>query len=123
LVGDEADFVRLIDMCFTKAPYVPKAFQRCLCERNVEDRAFNEKIFADLFSNPMALEREMENCTVRTLTVWGDNDRILHYSGAQILGQALANAETIIMTRMGHCPMLERPRETASLFLKFQGLA
>ena len=58
-----------------------------------------------------------------TQIVWGDNDRVLHPSGAGILDKLLANVETHVMKRMGHCPMLERPAETAELFLKFQRAA
>ena len=54
--------------------------------------------------------------------VWGDNDRILHSSGAELLGNVIANAETIVTENMGHCPMLERHAETAAHYLKFQAV-
>lgn len=122
LIEDMAGFKRLVDMCFTHAPYMPGVFQRCLCERNIEEREFNDKIFGDIFAEPLALERELAGSTVKTQILWGDGDRLLHPSGAAILGSAIAAAETVIMQRMGHCPMLERPRETAELYLKFQGV-
>jgi len=122
LVDNTADFMRLVDMCFTKMPYVPKAFQRCLCERNIAERDFNEKIFRDVFTEPSVLEKELEGSTVKTQILWGDGDRILHPSGAGILGDTISGAQTIVMERMGHCPMLERPRETAALYLKFHGV-
>jgi len=122
LVDNTADFMRLVDMCFTKMPYVPKAFQRCLCERNIAERGFNEKIFRDVFTEPLVLEKELEGSTVKTQILWGDGDRILHPSGAGILGDTISGAQTIVMERMGHCPMLERPRETAALYLKFHGV-
>ncbi len=119
LVNDTADFARLVDLCFNKAPYVPRAFQRCLAERNMSERAFNEKVFSDMFDEPLPLEDALAACVVRTQIVWGDNDRILHVSGAAILGQTLHRAETVVMERMGHCPMLERPAETAARYLEF----
>jgi len=122
LVDTPADFDRLVSLCFTKTPYVPKAFQRCLCERNISERAFNEKVFADIFSNPIALEQAMASCNVKTQILWGDNDRILHPSGAGVLDKVLANVDTHVMQRMGHCPMLERPDDAATLFLDFQGV-
>ena len=122
LVNDTADFERLVSLCFTKPPWVPKAFQRCLCERNISERVFNEKIFSELFTDPVALDSVMDECRVKTQIVWGDNDRVLHPSGAAILGDKLANAETHVMSRMGHCPMIERPRDTADLYLAFHGI-
>lgn len=120
LVNDAADFARLVNLCFTKAPYVPKPFQRCLCERNIAERVFNEKVFGEMFTDPVSLENAMADCTVKTQVLWGDNDRILHPSGAGVLDKLLTNIDTHVMKRMGHCPMLERPAETAELFLKFQ---
>jgi abhydrolase domain-containing protein 6 len=122
LVETPADFDRLMQMCFTKVPYIPKAFQHCLCERNVRERSFNEKIFGELFTDPPALEHELKGSQTKTQIVWGDNDRILHSSGAELLGNVIANAETIVMENMGHCPMLERHAETAAHYLKFQGV-
>ncbi|MFT4560507.1 MAG: abhydrolase domain-containing protein 6 [Gammaproteobacteria bacterium] len=122
LVDTPADFARLIEMCFTKVPYVPKVFQRCLCERNVRERSFNEKIFDELFADPVGLEDELNGSRTKTQILWGDNDRILHFSGAQLLGNIIHNAETTVMEKMGHCPMLERPAETAAHYLKFQGV-
>jgi pimeloyl-ACP methyl ester carboxylesterase len=123
LVNGMSDFRRLMALCFTRVPYLPHAFRRCLCERNVAERKFNEKIFAEMFTDPLALEQELEGSPVKTQILWGDNDRILHRSGARILGEVINGAQTLVMKRMGHCPMLERPRETADHYLRFHGIA
>jgi abhydrolase domain-containing protein 6 len=122
LVESPDDFSRLMQMCFTKVPYVPKAFQRCLCEQNIREQPFNAKIFGELSIDPPELEQELANSEVKTQILWGDGDRILHCSGAAILGNVMRSAQTIVMEKMGHCPMLERPQETADLYLKFQGI-
>lgn len=122
LVETPEDFARLMQMCFSKLPYVPNAFQRCLCEQNIREQPFNAKIFAELAIDPPELERELAGCAVKTQILWGDGDRILHYSGAAILDNVMGNAQTIVMEKMGHCPMLERPQETADFYLKFQGI-
>lgn len=122
LVSDVSDFKRLMDLCFNKIPYVPKSFQRCLCERNMREREFNEKIFTEMFNEPPSLESELTECVTKTQILWGDNDRILHVSGAELLAKLIKGAQSIVMPQMGHCPMLERPGETADLYLKFHGL-
>jgi len=123
LVESPKDFSRLMEMCFTKVPYVPQAFSRCLCEQNMRDQPFNAKIFDELAIEPPKLEQELADSEVKTQILWGDGDQILHCSGAAILGDVIPNAQTIVMEKMGHCPMLERPQETARLYLKFQGIA
>ncbi len=120
LVGDPSGFRRLMGLCFNKIPYVPKPFQRCLCERNIRERGFNEKIFNEMFNDPLSLELELMGCVTKTQILWGDRDQILDVSGAEILSDIIKGAQSIVMKHMGHCPMLERPGETADLYLKFQ---
>ncbi|HCU91062.1 MAG TPA: alpha/beta hydrolase [Gammaproteobacteria bacterium] len=122
LVRDPSDFRRLIGLCFNKIPYVPNAFQRCLCERNIGEREFNEKIFNEMFDDPLSLELELKGCVTKTQILWGDKDQILDVSGAGILSEIIKGSQSIVMKHMGHCPMLERPDETANLYLKFQSL-
>ena len=123
LINSRADFRKLLALCFTKTPYIPAVFKRCLCERNMAERDFNEKIFTEIFTDPQSLEEVLNQLDTKTQILWGDDDKILHSSGANILAQRLRNVDTTIMKRMGHCPMLERPRETATLYLRFQGIA
>ena len=122
LVSGRDAYDRLIEMCFTQPIYVPDPFKRCICAKSMEDRDFHEKLFADLMSEPQSLEEELANSPIPTLIVWGDEDRILHPSGATNLAAAMANASAEVMKKMGHVPMLERPQETESLFLKFHQL-
>lgn len=123
LIGDVSDFKRLMDLCFTKTPYVPRSFQRCLCERNMRERDFNDKIFSEMFVEPPSLETELTGSVTKTQILWGDNDRILHVSGAALLAKMINGAQSIVMPQMGHCPMLERPGETADHYLKFHGIS
>lgn len=119
LVEDRASYDRLIDMCFTKAPYTPGPFKRCICVESIENRDFHSKLFEDLMSDPTALEEALADSKIPTLITWGDEDRILHPSGASLLAAAMQNATSQIMDKMGHVPMIERPEETGNQFLAF----
>lgn len=123
VITDERTFDTLADMVFTVQPPMPAQFKRPLMQRQFAEAAFNAKIFDELFADPVGLETELAECKVRSLLVWGDQDRLLHPSGANILSEVLKDVECRIMTRMGHVPMLERPAETAADFLRFQGKA
>ena len=118
---DMVAFDRLAALCFCKQPYMPAQFKRPLLARAVADAPFNSKIFGEMFSEPLALETSLAGLAVRTLVVWGDDDRILHPSALAILRPLLADAEFILMRHMGHVPMIERPAETAMDFLRFHG--
>ena len=122
LIDSPNTYDKLIRLCFTQAPYVPGPFKRCICAIGIENRAFHEKLFADMTSDPQPLEELLTGSTVPTLILWGDEDRILHPSGASLLAASMTNAKVHIMDKMGHVPMLERPVETESLYMEFHQL-
>ena len=51
------------------------------------------------------------------LISWGELDRVLHVSGAEVLDKLLPNAEVIRMPEVGHLPMVEAPRQSAEDYL------
>ena len=62
----------------------------------------------------------MKGLQTPTFIVWGDHDRALHYSGAEILHQLMPNSQVLIMPDMGHVPMLEAPSKTAADYVVFR---
>lgn len=118
---DMAAFDRLANLCFCKQPFMPAQFKKPLLARSIIEAPFNTKIFAEMFTEPVALEDCIAALVPRTLVVWGDDDRVLHPSALEILRPLLGKAEFILMRDMGHVPMIERPAETALDFLRFHG--
>src|SRR3546814_17846389 len=55
-----------------------------------------------------------------TLIVWGEEDRVLDPSGAEILHRSLPNSQIVMMPGIGHMPMLEAPRQAGSDYKKFR---
>ncbi|MGE0485611.1 MAG: alpha/beta fold hydrolase [Gammaproteobacteria bacterium] len=115
-----AQFERLAALCFTRQPYLPAQFKRPLLERAQREAAFNHKIFGDIFGEPVPLEGRIDGLATPALVAWGDDDRVLHPSGLDIVAGLLPNADRILMPRMGHVPMIERPAETAADYLEFR---
>ncbi len=123
LVDSEVTAKRLYGMLFAKAPFLPGEFRRIWRHRAMRDCEFNTKIFNELFAEPVTLESRLEGLATPAFIVWGDDDRVLDVSGAAVLKKLLPNATIRIMPYMGHCPMLERPRNTAIDFLNYHGRA
>jgi len=44
---------------------------------------------------------------------------VLHVSGAKILEAVMPKARAELMDAVGHLPMIEKPEETARLYLSF----
>ena len=114
-------FDRLLDFAFVEQPFIPGPIKRHMAQRAIASHGFNEKVFRELHDHPMPLEPALKGLSVSTLIVWGDHDRLLDVSGAEILGSLLPNARIVIMKNTGHVPMVERPKQTAEDYLRFQG--
>jgi pimeloyl-ACP methyl ester carboxylesterase len=121
VVSDRAGFERVLELCFTTQPPMPAQFKRPMLARALAEAPFNERIYAHMSADPPPLEGVVGQIRARTLVVWGDNDRVLHPSGLDVLQGLMSDASCVRMTNMGHLPMLERPAETAADFLRFHG--
>ncbi|MDQ1335060.1 MAG: Alpha/beta hydrolase [Thermodesulfobacteriota bacterium] len=120
LVNNAEDYDRLLDFVFVERPNIPRSIKRYLTQHAIHNRAFNAKVFKEIHEDRQALESVLKGVPVPTLIVWGDHDRLLDVSGAGIVKSAMPNAEVIVMKNTGHAPMIERPEDTATAFLRFQ---
>jgi len=119
LVKTYEDFELLIGFIFVDPPFIPKPVMKYLAKRAIMSRDFNEKIINDLIEEKDSLEPYLPKIGVKSLILWGDMDRLLDLSCTKALEKGLKKHETVIMKNCGHCPMLERPKETASHYLEF----
>lgn len=120
LVDSPDDFDALLDFSLEKRPYIPGPIVRYLGSVAIERRPLYEAVFRDLRSEALGLEKRMGGSAVPTLITWGARDRVLHVSGASVLGNILPNATVDIMDETGHVPMVEQPERCAERFLAFR---
>ena len=122
----ESEFQQLFDFLFVEPPFIPETIIKHLASKAKERVEINTKIFDQIHrmsngvpqpDSPLDLVLKSYNGSV--LVLWGNNDRVLHVSGAEVLKQVIPNATISIMKNVGHLPMMERPKETADLFLTF----
>jgi len=115
------DYNRLLDFVFVKKPFIPGPMLNQLAKDAVRSRPLNQKIFKqiNMAIKTTDLESTLNGSLVPTLIVWGANDRVLHYSGAKILESVMPKAQVAIMGGVGHLPMIEKPEETAEIYLSF----
>jgi pimeloyl-ACP methyl ester carboxylesterase len=119
IVKSPADFDHLIDFVFAKPPFIPPPVRRHFAERAAASAVFNEKIFQDYRARPQPLEAVLPQIRQRTLVLWGDTDRVIDPSAAEVMVLALPRATKVLMKDCGHLPMLERPEETAEIYQRF----
>jgi len=122
LIAKSTDgFDHLLNFVFHERPFIPGAVKKHLMQTAIERQPLNTAIFKQFYKNwdTPPLEVLMKGLPTPTLIVWGSNDRVLHVSGANILEAALPRSQVAVMDHVGHLPMIEKPKETADLYLAF----
>ena len=121
VVNSVEDYDRLLDFVFVKRPFIPGPMLKKLAEEALKNRPLNQKIFRQINVVPVKspLEGTLNGSVVPTLILWGADDRVLHVSGAKVLESVMPKAQVAIMKGVGHLPMIEKPAETAEIYIRF----
>src|SRR5579859_205737 len=112
-------FDRLLNNVFARRPYAPKAVVRYLADHAIRNAAKSVKIFAEMQTNDPPLAERLPNIKAPALIIWGDQDRVLHVSCAEVFRKGIKNSELMIIPGSGHMPLIENARECATAWLKF----
>jgi pimeloyl-ACP methyl ester carboxylesterase len=120
LARNTEEFDQIIHFVMADPPYIPGAIEKVLGARAAANHALHERIFKEIRDDSAPLEPQVKGLTTPTRILWGDQDRALHVSGAQILAGLMPKASVTIMPGIGHLPMLEQPRESATDYSSFR---
>ena len=120
IVKSVEDFDLLLSFAAYKKPFVPWPVKGVFARRAVDHAESNHAIFDSYNSDRNAgLEPLLEDIEQPVQIIWGEFDRILDVSSIDVMRPLLPQAEVTIMKDTGHIPMLERPAETATHYLRF----
>ncbi|MGC2696452.1 MAG: alpha/beta hydrolase [Candidatus Angelobacter sp.] len=114
------EFERLLDKIFARRPYVPKPVFRLLAQHAIRNSGKSAKIFAEMQMNDPPLLERLAQIKAPALIIWGDQDRVLHVSSADVFKQGIANSELLLLRGSGHMPLVENARQCATAWLAFQ---
>jgi len=118
IVESVSEYDKLLDFTFFKPPFMPAPLKSYFAEIAVQGKDFYKKVFIEATPGNQ-LEAVMARIRAKTLILWGDNDRVLSVSSAQVLQEGIQISKVFILKNCGHMPMLERPEETARHYLEF----
>jgi len=118
IVHSRADFDRYLKFIFVNPPAIPPIAKRVFAEQAATDKSKNERLFQDMLIDNFELEDNLSRISQSTFILWGDTDRVVDVSSVSIF-ERIRNHKKVIMKDCGHVPMIERPEETASLYLEF----
>ncbi|ABZ93915.1 Alpha/beta hydrolase [Leptospira biflexa serovar Patoc strain 'Patoc 1 (Ames)'] len=116
LVKDTEDFDRLLRFTFVKPPYLPSFLKSYFAEKSVANREWNAHILKQIRKEGYVLESQLDQIKAPCLTIWGKEDKVIHYSVMDVLKAKLkSKLETVLLENMGHAPMIEDPKLSAKL--------
>ncbi len=115
---DPSQFLAFWNFSMQDPPWMPRVVLEHLGRGYVERRADYEKMFAD-FAGRDLLDDRLGAIRAPTLVLWGRDDRLLDVSMAHVYAAGIHGARTVILDGVGHLPMVERPAESAQVYLDF----
>jgi abhydrolase domain-containing protein 6 len=120
LINSLEEFEKVICYLFVKTPPIPRIFRKVMATRLISARELNEKMWRDVMvDEKLTLDPFLPMIEAPVCLIWGDQDRIFDISDVSILEKGLKNCQTVIMKETGHVPIMEKPEETAAVFLSF----
>jgi pimeloyl-ACP methyl ester carboxylesterase len=106
-------------LLFVKQPVAPALFMKIIAEDWIAHTAFNKKIWDDTEPVHYSLKPLLHLIQAPVLIIWGDQDKLTDVGGVEFLEKNLRYSRTVVMKDTGHVPMIERPGETANVYLDF----
>lgn len=115
----------LLRFAMQKPPPMPGFVLRALAQDQAASYALNQRIVAKMVEGPwlddlLAGSVDGPATDVPALIVWGDHDRALDCSGAEVLGRLMPRSRVTILSGIGHVPMMEAPQRVVADYLRFQ---
>lgn len=118
VVSSMEGFERLMKNLFVKRPFVPRSVLKHLAQQTISRSDKTQRIFDEINSSTPLLE-ELKQIKAPTFIAWGDDDKLIHVSAAQVFRSEIQNSEVLIMKQTGHMPLLENVRQCGSAYLAF----
>ena len=119
LAGNTEDVEKLLALIYAKRPPIPPAFKKILVADWIAHTEFNRKIWNDTNPFHFSLAPVLPQIQAPVLILWGEQDKMLDVGSVVFLEKNLKNSRTVIMKDTGHCPMIEKPEETAKAYRSF----
>lgn len=125
LPKNKSELNSLINKCFVQRPFIPDFAVACMAANLERDNTLNDKLFYQVhhvseqkitFEQP--IEQSLKNFANPIDVYWGDEDKVLHPAGAQVLSEQLSNVRVHMLNQVGHLPMLEVPEQLAQKIIQ-----
>jgi pimeloyl-ACP methyl ester carboxylesterase len=118
LIKNEEDYAQVIPLVMNDPPFLPRFAMNVLAQERISNADLEERIFPQMLSDPV--DERIDGMGTPVLLVWGEQDRVIHASTAEVMHRLMPRSTVIVMPGVGHVPMVERPQQSAEDYLQFR---
>jgi pimeloyl-ACP methyl ester carboxylesterase len=118
LARSEDEFAKIFAFVMADPPFIPRPMLNVMAKARISNYELEKRILNEIAAD--SLDKFMVGLKTPTLIVWGDKDRVINPATAEILHKMMPRSKVIIMSGIGHLPMIEQPRKSAEDYLKFR---
>ncbi len=112
------EFKQVMALGMKKVPFIPTPMLTVLAQERIQNATLEEEIFKQILD--YSIEKKIAGMEIKTLIVFGDQDRIISLETAEILKSLLPNSTTILLKNVGRVAMFEKPQQCAQDYFHFQ---
>lgn len=118
-VNNRAEFDAFMDLMFVHKPFVPGPIKDVWVAQNKRSHAFHIAIVDQLGRGPeqFLLEDQLANIAAPIEAIWCRGDLVLDVSSLDRMKILRPELPTHVMDGCGHMPMMEKPKQLATLLL------
>ena len=118
LARNEGEFAQIFAFVMHAPPFIPRPMLDVMAQARIRNFALEQRILKQI--EGYSVEERITGIKTQTLVVFGDKDRAIHVATAEVLHKLIPYSQVIIMPNIGHMPMIERPKQSASDYLQFR---
>ncbi len=119
LISTPQDFADFYPMTMAQAPWLPGFVLDAMAQKYIDRRTQHAQIFADI--QGALLTPDLNRLTAPALLIWGREDRLIHASAVEVWSTHIPQLQVTVMEGIGHMPMVEAPKVTATIYREFLG--
>jgi len=119
IIKNKNDFKKLIDMSMSSPPFLPWPIKSVMYRNYKSKSNIFQKIYNDISNDLWETKNFLPNITIPVFILWGDNDRLIDVSCVEVFDKNISNSQAVILENIGHCPMIENPKEAVKYYKNF----
>ena len=112
-------FEPMLDFIFAQRPFLPYPILHAAKADALRNAQSNQRIWNAQRQDRYLLDAHIGEVKQPMLVLWGEKDRLFNVSGAASLQQRLPQVQLKLLPDVGHLPMMETPKLSASLYAQF----